>query len=271
VLCDFHLHTHHSDGVIPPARLLAMVRHAGIEHFAVTDHDSLAGFAAMRGAAGLVAGVEMTAGLEGREIHLIGLGIDPDHQPFIAQLAGIRATRLERLAVLAVRLPATVGRGVTLADLQADRDYAHVEAFGRLHLAKALVKRGGVASIQAAFADHLGDDYTVDAGLPPYPHPRDCCKAIQDAGGVAILAHPGIYGSAARVAALLDLGCDGLELDHPNLSSALASELRALASGRGLLASSGSDLHFPGSRKPGAWSLAGDGHAALLRRLGLAA
>ncbi len=270
MLCDFHLHTHHSDGIIPPARLLAMVRHAGVEHFAVTDHDTLAGFAAMRGAAGLVAGVEMTAGLDGREIHLVGLGIDPDHQPFIAQLAGIRAIRLARLAALALRLPAAVGRGVTLAELQADRDYAHVEAFGRLHLAKALVKRGGMASIQAAFAEHLGDDHTVDAGLPPYPHPRDCCRAIQGAGGVAILAHPGIYATVARVAEVLDCGCDGIELDHPNLAPAFAVELKALAGSRGLLASSGSDLHFPGSRKPGAWSLAGDGHAALLRRLGLA-
>ncbi len=271
MLCDFHLHTHHSDGVIPPTRLLSLVRQAGVTHFAVTDHDSLAGFAALRGAAGLVAGVEMTAGLDGREIHLVGLGIDADDQTFQATLAAIRAIRLSRLAALIARLPGTVARGLTLDELCRERENAAVEAFGRLHLAKALVRRGGVANIQAAFAAHLGDDHTVDAGLPPYPEPAVCCRAIRDAGGVAILAHPGVYASAARVEVLLACGCDGLELDHPNLSAALAAELRTLAEARGLLTSSGSDLHFPGSRKPGAWSLPGGGHAALLARLGLAA
>ncbi len=269
MLCDFHLHTHQSDGIIPPTTLLGLVRRAGVDFFAVTDHDTLAGYAALRGSLGLVAGVELTSGLAGREIHLVALGIDPDHAPFTTLLADIRAIRLERLAVLTARLPPAVGRGLNLKAICTNPEFAHVSAFGRLHLAKMLVKLGGVASIHAAFADHLGDDYTVDAGLPAYPHPTICCAAIHAAGGVAILAHPGIYGTVERAAELIELGCDGLEISHPNLDPELASKLSGLAESRGLLASSGSDLHFPGARKPGAWSLPDARVLPLLQRLGL--
>jgi predicted metal-dependent phosphoesterase TrpH len=277
VRCDFHLHTHLSDGDLTPVHLRSVVQRHEVQYFSVTDHDTMSGFSALRGTPGLVPGVEITAGLAGREIHLVALGIDPDDTVFAAFLSAIRATRLQRLRILIERLPHQVSRGLTLELLQQEKEFAQAHCFGRLHLAKALVKRGGVASIHAAFADYLGDESREHGGvvneaeLPPYPHPSSVCAAITAAKGVSILAHPGIYGTCAQVAAMLDLGCDGLEIDHPNLDPGLKAQLATLASERRLLISSGSDLHFLGGRKPGAWSLTAEQWRPLCERLGLSA
>ncbi len=267
---DFHLHTWHSDGALAPGALLAAVRQAQVEWFAVTDHDTLAGWSALRGTPGLLPGVEVTAGRNGREIHVVGLGIAPDEGGLAAFLAGIRATRLERLAVLIARLPVDVARGVTVADLR-DRRAGPEGALGRLHLARELVRRGGVPSVQEAFVHHLGDEYAVDAALPPYPAVADACAAIRAAGGVAILAHPGMYTTIGAVVELMALGCDGLETSHPNLDPTLASQLAAAAEERGWLASSGADLHYLGARKPGNWCQDTPAALRLRARLGLAA
>lgn len=265
--CDFHLHTHCSDGLLPPRDLLVAVRRQGVSWFAVTDHDTLAGFAALRGSIGLIPGVEVTTSHDQREVHVVGLGIDPDHREFIAFLAGIRLRRRERLQLILARLPAAVARSLTMADL----DDGRADALGRLHVARALVKRGGVASVQAAFLDHLGDEHAHDSQLPPYPALADGCRAIQAAGGVAILAHPGVYGDIGTIAGLVAQGCDGIEVNHPHLDPALAGALQQLAATRNLLVSSGSDLHYLGHRRPGMWSLDDQAHAPLLVRLGIAA
>jgi predicted metal-dependent phosphoesterase TrpH len=267
--CDFHLHTRLSDGLPTPRELLAAVRKAGLDAFAVTDHDTLAGWRALAGEPGLVPGVEVTAGLAGREIHVVALGIDPEHQGFAAFLAGIRQLRVRRLTQLIARLGEEVRRGLTIDALASEGDARHADALGRLHLAKALVRRGGVATVADAFNHHLGDDYLVDAELEPYPQPTVAAEAIRAAGGVALLAHPGVYRTCAAVIPLLELGLDGLECNHPNLDPALAAELTAHAQARGLLISSGSDLHFlGGTRKPGEWNL-DQAQAPLLERLGI--
>ncbi len=264
---DFHLHTRLSDGALEPTELLAAVRHARLDAWAVTDHDSMDAFAELRGQAGLVPGVEATASHDGREVHVVGLGVDPDHQVLVAFLAGIRELRRERLTALIARLPESVARGLCLADLEDGR--AH--ALGRNHLARALVRRGGAKTIQDAFNRHLADEHVRDPSLPQFPPVSAACAAIRAAGGIAILAHPGIYATRAAIEPLLDEGCDGLELAHPGLSPALAIELAALCDARGLFASCGSDLHFLGARKPGMYVLDDARRGALLARLTRAA
>jgi len=266
---DFHLHTWRSDGLLAPNDLLAMVRKARLDAWAVTDHDTLAGWRDLKDAKGLIPGVEATAAHEGREIHLVGLGLDPDHVGLATLLSDVRALRRERLAALIARLPADITRGLTVEDLADGK----ADALGRNHLARALVSRGSVASLNDAFADHLGDEHVSDPNLPQYPALATVAGALHAAGAVVILAHPAIYGSVAAVAAILDSAgpgaIDALELAHPGLGDDLAAGLTGLAQERGLLASSGSDLHFAGARKPGKYVLEFDRVRPLLLRLGL--
>lgn len=266
---DFHLHTHHSDGQLAPRELLAAVHGQQVDWYAVTDHDSLMGWQALQDEPGLICGVEITAGHDGREVHIVGLGIAPTNDGLLALLAEIRAIRLRRLAVLIERLPENVRRGLTLEALKEDPFGRASETFGRLHLAKAIIRRGGVASVNDAFAQHLGDEHVSDGTLEAFPTPRTVGEVIRAAGGVALLAHPGIYGSFAAIEPLMAQGLDGLEANHPNLDPTLHATLLGAAKERNWLVSAGSDLHFLGARKPGFWSL-GELHQPLLERIGAA-
>jgi hypothetical protein len=269
VLIDLHLHTHHSDGVLSPRDLLTAVRKAGVDRFAVTDHDTMRGWAALAGEAGLIPGVEITAGHHGREIHIVGLGIDPGNAALTTLLTNIRACRIRRLTVLIDRLPDEVRRGLTMADLASDPAARQSDTLGRLHLAKSLLRRGGIATIGDAFSQYLGDEHTSDSELEAFPDVAAVAAYIQSAGGVAILAHPGVYKDLSLIKVLVTCGLDGIEVNHPNLDPSLHADLLSLARERQLLISSGSDLHFLGRRTPGDWSL-GDAHQALLERLAAA-
>jgi predicted metal-dependent phosphoesterase TrpH len=268
VRVDFHLHTLLSDGALEPHELIAAVRQERLEAWALTDHDTIDGVQACAGEPGLIAGVEVTAGGDGREIHVLGLGIAPAHPGLAALLAEIQALRRQRLAALIAHLPAQVGRGLDLAQV----DDGRTRSLGRSHLARALVRRGAVRSSQEAFDRYLGDEHVRDEeGMPAFPAVAQVCAVIHAAGGVAILAHPGIYRSLALVEGLIAQGCDGLELSHPGLDPLLAAGLRELVRARRLLASLGSDLHWLGGRQPGMCTLEPELLAPLLDRLGLRA
>jgi predicted metal-dependent phosphoesterase TrpH len=264
---DFHLHTRLSDGALEPSELLAAVRREGVDAWAVTDHDSFAAWRELRGEPGLVPGVEVSASSDGREVHVVGLGVDPEHAELNALLGRIRRLRRERLAAIIARLPASAARGVGMSDLEDGR----AESLSRNHLARALVRRRGARTMQEAFALHLGDEHVRDPSLPCFPPLDECCAAIRAAGGLAILAHPAVHRTREAVAKLIDAGCDGLELASPNLEGTLAAELAELADARSLYASAGSDLHTLGYRRPGMHQLPDERLAPLTRRLRIAA
>jgi predicted metal-dependent phosphoesterase TrpH len=261
---DFHLHSTASDGDHAPAEMAAAAARAGLARWALTDHDSTAGWERVRGAPGLVCGVEVSAGAAGREIHVVGLGIDPAHPGLQALLARIRAIRIERVDALLARLPVDVRRGLTAAQVKPPE----ADTVGRLHLARALTRNGGVASVRDAFTFHLADEHLADAGLPAFPPIAEAAAAIRAAGGVAILAHPGAYGGLAVALGLL-AGLDGSECNHPNMPEALRDGLLAHCAERGLLVSVGSDTHrISSQRRPGAATLPGEALRPLRERLG---
>jgi predicted metal-dependent phosphoesterase TrpH len=250
---------------LAPRALAELCARARLAWWAVTDHDSLAAWRELAGTPGLVPGVEASADHGGREVHLVALGFDPAHPAVDALLGGIRARRVERLEALIAALPRATRAGLTLATLQDGR----AESLSRSHLARALVRLGRVRSAHEAFAQWLSDDHTGEARLPPFPPVAAVAAVLRAAGGVVLLAHPGVYRDDATVVEVLGQGLDGLEVDHPNLDPERATRLRALAAVRGLLVSSGSDLHVPGVRRPGEWSLPAPAWRPLLDRLGL--
>ncbi len=266
---DFHLHTWCSDGALAPVELLAAVRAQGVEWFAVTDHDTCAGWRALRGAPGLIPGVEATSSHDHREIHVVGLGIDPEHQALTSLLAEICALRERRISALIARLPTSVSRGLTLDEVRDHRPGAGL-ALSRNHLARALVQRGGVPTYRAAFDLHLADEHVRDPDLPSFPPLAEVCRVLRAAGGVAILAHPGMYREVKVIEELMAQGCDGLEVEHPNLDATLGATMRSRAKEAGWLQSVGTDTHVLGSRRPGNCVLEPARLAPLLDRLGLA-
>lgn len=243
---DLHCHSTVSDGLEPPAALVGRALAAGLSVLALTDHDAVHGLPELEESArgtGLVtvAGVELSTRREGEDVHLLGLFVDPREPELVARLAGMREARDRRGEAMVGRLLAL---GIRL-DLGELRRTVGDGAFGRPHVARALVKRGAAASEKEAF------DRFLTPGKPGYvPKPRwglsEAIAAVRRAGGLAVLAHPVWYGDKEAIRALsAEPGLDGLETVHPDHDIGAQLRLAALAAEKGLLVSGGSDYHGP--------------------------
>lgn len=242
---DLHFHSTFSDGVETPEELAARAIRSGLSVAALTDHDAVHGVAAFEAAAagtGLVAcgGAELSVDEDGEDIHLLGLFLDPEEPVLVSRLAHFREVRDRRGEAMALKLASL---GVEL-DLDALRVQVGDGAFGRPHVARALVAKGVVASVEEAFVKFLGE------GAPAFvPKAKwglaEAIGTVRRAGGLAVLAHPVWYRD---VPGLLrrgrDLGLDGVEVFHPD-NDGREDELLGAAGELGLLVTAGSDFHAP--------------------------
>lgn len=253
---DLHVHTTASDGTYTPSEVVTAALELGLTAVAITDHDSVAGIdEALRASSGtalhLIPGVELSVlGPDGSDAHLLGFYVDHTAQSFVRQLATLRDARLARAAEMVERLRAA---GHTL-DFDHVSRHAGKGAVGRVHVARALVDAGSVASVEEAFSRLIGRQG------PFYVHkttlaPGEALQLIHAAGGVAVLAHPGVSGEGA-LETLFDLGLDGIEAYHAEHDQAQVRFYRELAARRGLIVTGGSDFHGPNMRS----SMLGAGH-----------
>ena len=249
---DLHCHSHVSDGLLSPADVAARAHAHGVELFALTDHDDVSGLQDARriaAAAGMdfVDGVEISVTWRATTLHIVGLGIDPDHAELRAGLAQIRAGRGERARRIAAALHAA---GIAGA-LQGAMSHAHnPELVGRTHFARHIVASGRAKDIRSVFRHYLVK------GKPGYVSHEWASLAqavgwIRAAGGCAVLAHPARYElSRPAMQALLQefkaLGGAALEVVAGSHTPDQSARFARLAAEWGLLASCGSDFHAPG-------------------------
>lgn len=275
-LIDLHTHSHYSDGTLPPAELVARAAARGVALLALTDHDTTLGLAEARQSATacgirLVDGVEITAGWRGQEIHVVGLGIDPQSaalQEHLAMLLGLRRERVARIGERLRRNPRFRDR-----DLAADV-LRQAAVPTRTHLARALVAAGDAKSTQDAFDRWLGRGR--DGHVPQeWPGLEGAVTAIVAAGGHAVLAHPHRYKLSSGALGNLcsefrALGGAGMEVSLPALSPNDYARLARLARAHGLAGSAGSDFHEPGLpwRPLGRFAKLPEGIEPLYTRLG---
>lgn len=253
---DLHTHSYCSDGTFSPEGLVILAKKEGLAAIALTDHDTIDGLGLFM-EAGLQYGVETIPGVEFAalwpkynrpEIHILGLGFQPDAPILRERMAEIRQSRERRNEKMAERL-ASIGLPVTLEEVAAN---AGGEIITRAHFANVLLEKGAVKTRQEAFARYLSP------GLPGYVErevltPAQCIHAIKQAGGAAVLAHPTLYGlSELRLEELCrELaaeGLDGMECLYSTYTPAQAKAMGRLCARAGLLPSGGSDFH--GDNKP---------------------
>ncbi len=250
MFADLHLHTRHSDGTYTPAELVAAAQGHDLSVMALTDHDTVAGCAetavAAR-AAGIefIPGTEITADLNGRELHILGYWIDTGHPVLGLELARAQAIRQERVRQMVARLNA---RNVPL-ETEAVFRLASCLAPGRPHVARALVEGGFCTSLDEAFERYLRKDRPgwVPKEKMPVEH---ALGLIHEAGGVAVMAHPGLNHDDTFVAKLTRLGLDGLECFHPKHAPAATEKYLAMARELGLAITGGSDCHGRSKNRP---------------------
>lgn len=249
---DLHLHTRHSDGDASVEELLAEVAKTDLAAIAITDHDSFEGIDIAhalntRSDLKIISGVELSTAYKGKDVHMLGYFFDHHYPEFVEYCQRFRDEREQR-AVKMVQKLNDLG-----AKIAVDRVYEIADggAIGRPHVAQTMVEAGFVKNLQSAFDKYISND--GPAYVPKYKiDPVAAIDLIHRAGGVAVMAHPGIVRDDSIVAHLAKNGLDGLEVHHPNHMLMRCEEFYAgLADKYGLLHTGGSDWH--GARKPDIW------------------
>lgn len=247
-LIDLHLHSWYSDGTARPSAVVRQAKDAGFDIISLTDHDSVHGIVEAREtcrALGMtfIPGIELSVGLGDDEVHLLGYGIDAKLktlQRTTELLAGERAQRMERMVA------ALQHQGLSIA-FEDVRAVAGSEVLSRLHLATALMDKGLVPDRNAAFQRYIG------TGKPAYVRRhllslREAIDLIREAGGVAVMAHPGLTRRDELIEYLVRLGVRGLEVYYPKHDFVDIARYRKVCAKFDLFATGGSDYH--GSAKP---------------------
>jgi predicted metal-dependent phosphoesterase TrpH len=259
VRIDLHTHSTASDGTDTPAELVRNAAAAGLDVVALTDHDTVGGYAAateaLRDPAGadgtgvtLVTGAELSCRTDGISMHMLAYLFDPAEPRLYDARELVRDDRVPRARAMVGKLQ-DLGVPVTW---EAVRRIAGDGSVGRPHIATAMVELGVVATVSDAFTDQwLANDgraYVEKHEFDPF----EAVRLVKAAGGVTVFAHPGAHKRGETVpdeviAALGAAGLDGLEVDHVDHDQPTRQRLRGLAADLGLLVTGSSDYH--GSRK----------------------
>lgn len=248
---DLHCHSSVSDGTLAPEALAARAKARGVELWALTDHDELGGLQRARDAAlalGLMwlAGCEISVSFAGRTVHIVGLGFDEDDAGLAAGLAATRAGRERRARDMAAGLAQVGIRGAYEGALHY---VGNPQLISRTHFARHLVDSGVCADTGEVFRKYLTE------GKPGYvPHRwaslGDAVRWIRQAGGTAVIAHPGRYKFTpteeyALFTEFIAHGGRGVEVVTGSHTTSEYGKYGDMAQEFGLLASRGSDFHAP--------------------------
>jgi 3',5'-nucleoside bisphosphate phosphatase len=247
---DLHLHTQFSDGTFTPEELVERASKLGFAVIALTDHDTVEGCA--RAAAACMAaniefisGTELTAEHADTEVHILAYFVDTQNQVLLTRIGEFQAVRQNRIREMVAALNKL---GIPL---QAESVFAlaNCKSPGRPHVARALVKEKLIGNLDEAFERYL------KKGRPAWvPKTKmsalEAVELIHQAGGLAVMAHPGLNRSDDIIPALVAARLDGIECFHTKHSTAMAERYLGIADKYHLLVTGGSDCHGFSKVKP---------------------
>ena len=252
---DLHSHSNVSDGTLSPADLAQRAFEKGVDLWALTDHDELRGLHSAREAAldlgmSFLTGTEVSVSFAGQTVHIVGLGFDHEDAALNAGLAATRGGRTQRARDMAAGLAAV---GIHGAFEGALKFVGNPDLISRTHFARFLVESGVCPDTHSVFRRYLTEGHP---GYVPHQWARlgDAVRWITQAGGVAVIAHPGRYRFTpteeyALFTEFIAHGGQGVEVMTGSHSAAEHIRYADTAIEFGLLASRGSDFHSPGESR----------------------
>jgi predicted metal-dependent phosphoesterase TrpH len=248
---DLHCHSKVSDGTLEPEALAARAKANGVELWALTDHDEIGGQqraleAAQALALPYLTGTEISVSFAGKVVHIVGLGFDHRNEPLIQGLKATRGGREPRAREMAAGLAQV---GIPGAFEGALQYVGNPDLISRTHFARFLVDAGHCCDVPEVFRRYLTE------GKPGFVEHKwarlaDAVRWIQEAEGVAVIAHPARYGFTpteeyALITEFMAHGGRGIEVVTGSHTAAEAMQYADTALEFGLLASRGSDFHSP--------------------------
>lgn len=247
---DLHLHSQFSDGTFAPEEIAARAQRQELRAIALTDHDTVEGCertAAACSAAGIefITGTELTAEHQDRELHILAYLVDPQNPRLVTEIAKFQKVRQERIREMVARInelniPLKVEEVFALANCRSP---------GRPHVARAMVQARLCGTLDEAFERFL------KKGRPAWvPKAKmsalEAIELIHQAGGLAVMAHPGLNRTDESIPELVAAGLDGIECFHTKHNPATAERYQAIAREHDLLITGGSDCHGLSKGKP---------------------
>ncbi|MBQ87063.1 MAG: hypothetical protein CMQ16_11745 [Gammaproteobacteria bacterium] len=241
---DLHCHSHFSDGQHPPQFLLDRAVANNVTHLAITDHDCLLNCSELKVPPGLtlVPGLEISASWRAMEIHIVGLSIDAESKPLQDFVSRQQQLRRDRISAMDKKLS-----GQNISGLLDYLQSKPCISWTRGHVAEFLVSKGHGKDMQRAFKRFLRPGGSAHVAAQ-WPEIGEAIAAIQQASGIAVLAHPGRYGlTRSKLGRLMDDfqqdGGDAVEVSYGSINYVQRTSLITMTQERGLYASAGSDFH----------------------------
>lgn len=248
---DLHAHTTASDGTFTPRELVEYAKRKNLTGIGITDHDTTDGIeeameTGKRLGVEVVPGVEINTEYEGKEVHVLGYYFDQSSdllQKLFVKLRTERSRRMERILEKLDHLGIQVNSDEVWKEARGG-------AIGRPHIGRVLVRKGVARDMRDAFDRYLGQGGS--AYVERYKlHPADAIRQIVEAGGVPILAHPGLVGKDDIIEQMIPAGLMGIEVFHPDHRPEMRERYGKLAKNLNLLATGGSDFHGSGAEHRG--------------------
>jgi predicted metal-dependent phosphoesterase TrpH len=250
MFADLHLHTNFSDGTYTPEELAGRASELRLAAVALTDHDTVEGCGRMSAAcarAGLefIPATELTAEVDGTELHLLGYFVDTQNSRLLEEMTRFQQVRQNRIREMVARLnrlgiPLQAGAVFALANCRSP---------GRPHVARALVMGGFCSNLDEAFERFLKKNRP--AWVPKFKiSALEAIELIHQADGLAVMAHPGLNRADELIPGLVRAGLDGLECFHTKHTMSVGEHYVRLANELGLLITGGSDCHGLSKGKP---------------------
>jgi predicted metal-dependent phosphoesterase TrpH len=250
MFADLHLHSHYSDGTFAPEEIVARGKKQGLGALSLTDHDTVEGCETMAGecaSAGIefVVGTELTSEHRGNELHILAYFVDPKNERLIREISKFQVVRQERIREMVAAIN-KLGVALKADDVFA---LANCRSPGRPHVARALIKAGFCRTLDEAFERFL------KKGRPAWvPKAKmsalEAIQLIHQAGGLAVMAHPGLNRTDESIPELAAVGLDGIECFHTKHPPVTSSRYVEFAAKLGLLVTGGSDCHGMSKGKP---------------------
>ncbi|MTI82813.1 MAG: PHP domain-containing protein [Firmicutes bacterium] len=248
MLVDLHVHTTASDGLDNPRDVVCKAKKLNLKAIAITDHDTFGGLQEALQATEtvnmeVVTGIELSAEYKGKEVHILGYLMDIMDKDLAYHLSFFKKSRVERVHKIVQKLQ-QLNLPICKDEVLSQAEYGII---GRPHIARVLINKGVVGSVGEAFDKYIGQDGMAFVPRVKYT-PAKAIRLIRNAGGVAVIAHPGLAKLDNYIPRLVEEGLQGIEVYHPQHSQVDIDHYLYMARQYELLVTGGSDYHGPDAR-----------------------